>query len=344
MVDQLEEPVFRRLALFLRGRSPDSIDYHGLGSLAIDLTYRSPSSTHWRSRLDGLVSARQSREILQRVRAVVPGRLLIFKGPEIAARYPEPHHRPHGDLDVLAERAGEAHDALLQAGWRAGHAGSSFDCTHQFPGLVDGTTSLPVEVHRRLAWPAWVRAPHPEALLERAVPSRLGIAGLESLDPVDHTLQVAAHAWLHRPFRWLRDLLDVELLRRECDERDVERRAREWGLERLWGLTARANDHLFRGIGPCPLGLALLGRHVLALRPSTRRAEIAMKAIGRFAVVSPPRAVRSAFVELATKIRRDEILPRRGHAIARAATPSAEAWPAAAAAAGTRGDREVASC
>ena len=310
MTDGRSERLLERVSLLLRDRSVDGVVYHGLGSLAIDLPYESSPAVYGGARLEGLVAARQSREILQRVRDVAPGRLLIFKGPEIAARYPEPYHRAYSDLDVLAERPADVHRALREAGWDAAHAGGHFDCTHQFPPLVDAGTALPIEVHRRLAWPAWVRAPRPEALLERAVPSRLDIDGLETLDPVDHTLQLCAHSWLHRPFRTLRDLLDVELLRRECDARELDRRAREWGLEKLWRLTVRASDYLFHGIGRCPFGLALLGRHVLAVRRTSRGSEIAMKALGRFAVTTPWRALQSAWVELAIKVKRDELLSR----------------------------------
>ena len=314
MIHDCQKSPLDLVSALLKGRSAQGIVHHGLGSLVLDLPCESSRAVYGASRLQGLVSASQSPHILQRVRAAVPGRLLIIKGPEIAARYPAPHHRVYNDLDVLAERPGDVYGALRDAGWRPIHSGA-FDRTHQFPSLVDDTTSLPIEVHRRLAWPAWVRAPRPESLLERAVPSRLGIGGLETLDPVDHTLQLCAHSWLHRPFRALRDLLDVELFRQECDPRELDRRAREWGLERLWRLTARANDHLFRGAGRRPLGLALLGRHVLGVRPSSRLPEVVMKAIGRFAVTTPWRAVRSAVVELATKVERDEILPRRRRAL-----------------------------
>ena len=335
MTPGCREPLLERMSALLEGRAADGIIYHGLGSLAIDLSYRSDRSQYGLSRLEGLVSAADSQRVLQRVRATAPGRLLIVKGPEIAARYPAPHHRAYSDLDVLAERPADGYRALLAAGWSANHSATAFECTHQFPALVDGATSLPIEVHRRLAWPAWVRAPRPEVLLERAVPSRLGIAGLETLDPVDHTLHLAAHSWLHRPFRVLRDLLDVELLRRECDARELELRAREWGLERLWRLTVRACDHLLGGTGRCPVGLALLGRHVLAVRRTSRRSEIVMKAFGRFAVTTPSRAISSAFVELATKVRRDEILPRRSRvardverSISQSADPRMTPWTA----------------
>src|SRR5262245_25855018 len=163
-MEDLGQPLMTRLALLLKGRSAEGIVYHGLGSLALDLPLGSGRSVFGASRLEGLVSAGQSREILQHVRDVAPGRLLVFKGPEVAARYPAPHHRPYSDLDLLAESPAEVHGALLGAGWGAVHHGASFDCTHQFPPLMDGATSLPIEVHRRLAWPAWVRAPRPEVL------------------------------------------------------------------------------------------------------------------------------------------------------------------------------------
>src|SRR4051794_28025772 len=54
--------------------------------------------------------------LLQRARDAYPGRMLLLKGPEIAALYP-PGMRPFRDFDLLVEDAAAAQRALRGVGF-----------------------------------------------------------------------------------------------------------------------------------------------------------------------------------------------------------------------------------
>ena len=56
---------------------------------------------------------------------------LVFKGPAVAARYPEPGLRPMDDIDLLLPAADHrrALDALAGAGWQVARAPASSTTT-----------------------------------------------------------------------------------------------------------------------------------------------------------------------------------------------------------------------
>src|SRR5579864_6868044 len=57
-------------------------------------------------------------EMLNRARDAYDGPMLLLKGPEVAARYPDPSLRTFHDLDLLVHDSGEAQRALLAAGFQ----------------------------------------------------------------------------------------------------------------------------------------------------------------------------------------------------------------------------------
>jgi Uncharacterised nucleotidyltransferase len=205
---------------------------------------------------------------LTRARAAVEGPLLLVKGPELAARYPDPALRISRDVDLVVPDPGAAQQALLRAGYvESGEPDLYARAPHLRPLAWPG---LPVEleVHGRPNWPRWIEAPPAAALLEGAVPSATGVDGVLTPAPERHVLVVAAHAWTHGPLERARDLLDVALLMAEADAAETERLARAWGIEKLWRTTAALADALFLATPP-PRPLRSWARNVAEVRERT---------------------------------------------------------------------------
>jgi hypothetical protein len=134
---------------------------------------------------------------------------------------------------------------------------------HKRPLVLPGLP-LKVEVHAAVKWPRGLTAPAPEELIAAAVPSTV-VPGISTLEPAQHALVLAAHAWAHRPLRSVRDLLDVALVAAAVDRASIDRLACAWRVERLWRTTAAAGDALFVGARR-PLSVRLFGRHLPAVR------------------------------------------------------------------------------
>ena len=136
---------------------------------------------------------------------------VVFKGPVVAARYPEPGLRPMDDIDLLLPRAdhGRALDALADAGWHVARAG---DGDHYDTVLTHREVpSFFLEVHFGLEGASQrVTALDPEALWARRQP--LDCAGTPAfgLPPAEELVVLAAHAGKphHRFVRlvWMADL------------------------------------------------------------------------------------------------------------------------------------------
>jgi hypothetical protein len=181
---------------------------------------------------------------LQRARAAVDGPLLVVKGPELAARYPDASLRIYRDLDLFAPDAGAAQRALVAAGFAEvgdpeHYAGAPHLRPLAWPGLP-----MELEVHERPNWPRWLEPPSAGELLEDARPSAGGVDGVLAPAPERHALLVAAHAWMHGPLERARDLVDVGILAAEADREELERLARAWRMEKLWRATLALVDGL----------------------------------------------------------------------------------------------------
>jgi hypothetical protein len=187
-------------------------------------------------------------ELLERARSACDGELVIHKGPEVAARYPDPVLRPLIDIDLVASNAAATQEALVAAGFvEVGDPVFYAAAPHRLPLQWPGVPVL-VEVHADLNWPRWLARSPTAQLLAEAVPSSLGIDGIRTLEPHHHVLAVAAHSWSHGPFGRVGDLVDVAAMMDGLDRGELARLARRWGIGRMWRTTLEAVDAvLFEG-------------------------------------------------------------------------------------------------
>jgi hypothetical protein len=206
--------------------------------------------------------------LLARVRAAWDGPLLLMKGPEVALDYGGTGLRSFGDLDFLTDDAESAQAALLAAGFQEVFEPEIYDGIHHMRPLWWPGLPLVVELHTRPNWTARIPGPSTAELLAAAVPSRLGVAGLDTLPPEQHTLVLAAHAWEHQPLGRLGNLIDVAVSLRRSDEAEVARLARRWGCARMWRTTRAAVRAVVEGEGRSA-AVALWARHLPAVRERT---------------------------------------------------------------------------
>lgn len=208
------------------------------------------------------------RPLLERVRQVVDGPLLVFKGPEVAALYPQPGLRPFVDIDLLVRDAGAAQRALLAAGFEeVGDPSLYLDIHHLRPLRWDGLP-LQVEVHTHPKWLDGVAPPEFEALAEAAGPSSCEIEGVQTLARRHHAVVLAVHSWAHQPLRKVSELVDVAAMSNGIRPPEIEAVAREWGVERLWRTVTRSGDAIFFGGRPS-WHLRTWARSVIASRQRT---------------------------------------------------------------------------
>ncbi len=208
---------------------------------------------------------------LERLRATLDGPIILLKGAEVAARYPDPALRPSSDIDVFVADAHRAEQALRAAGWEPAE-GERTAGRHQHQAPLRWPTSpLPVELHHALPGPSWLQAPEFGRLADIARPAAVGVDGILALPPAHHALVLAAHAWRHYgPWPRFRDMIDIGLLVDEADPAEIAALARAWGLDRVWTTTRRLVMALSAGTTPpspvpgrrAPLGMALRERTV----------------------------------------------------------------------------------
>src|SRR3954464_9887819 len=178
---------------------------------------------------DGFVQERRTaqmlqvlaRAVLERARAGYAGRMVVIKGPEIAALYAS-GERVYGDLDILVDDPGGAREALLAAGFEPFDIGIPVRPHHLLPVMWPGT-GLPIEIHRHVNWPRYIRTPPNAEIFAAAVPSRLGIDGLEAPAPAHHAVITAAHSWKNMPLPSCFDLVDIALLARQAERAEIDR-------------------------------------------------------------------------------------------------------------------------
>jgi Uncharacterised nucleotidyltransferase len=136
---------------------------------------------------------------------------VVFKGPAVAASYPEPGLRPMDDIDLLlpVEDHWRAVELLQHAGWRVARpeGRDHYDTVL----LHDEVPSLSLEVHYGLEEPSRrVTSLDPRALWSRRVPLCCGGTEAFGLSQVDQLVVLAAHAG--KPFHgftrlmWIADL------------------------------------------------------------------------------------------------------------------------------------------
>jgi hypothetical protein len=244
-----------------------------------------------------------ARSLLEQIRGLVDGPILVLKGPEVGRLYPGAA-RAFGDLDLLVPDADAVQRALLAAGWVEVHEPDWAPERHHLRTLQPPAGSLKVEVHRTPFLPRSAKPFALETVLERAVPARLGISGISAPSPVDHALVLAAHSWSHEPLRILRDLVDVAAVARLADERELAEAARRAGLARIWSTTRRAIASLFEAAPPT-VPLRVWARHLPPLRERTVLEVHAARLLRPFWELPPHRAVLELRAPLGALVRPD---------------------------------------
>ena len=148
---------------------------------------------------------------------------VVFKGPAVAARYPEPGLRPMEDIDMLLPRSEHqrALQALRGAGWEVARAarGDLYDTalTHR------DVPSLFLELHYGLESTSQrVTALDPGALWERRQPLQCAGTAAFGLPPADEVVVLAAHAGKpHHGFVRLVWIADLAMIVGDAAERGV---------------------------------------------------------------------------------------------------------------------------
>ena len=142
------------------------------------------------------VAAVIAKPMLQRIRSVCDGPLVLVKGPEVARLYPG-QARVYGDLDLLVPDPWAVQRELLAAG--CVEVGEFFEDAHHLRPLKWPDLGLKVEVHKRPSWPKRLVPPSFEELFEAAGPASSGVEGVQTVSPAHHALILAAHGWKENP-------------------------------------------------------------------------------------------------------------------------------------------------
>lgn len=191
-----------------------------------------------------------ARLLLERVREAHSGALVVFKGPEVAARYPDPLLRPYSDVDLLAADPEAAHADLIAAGAvPVGDPALYVDIHHLRP-LAWADMPLAVEIHTTPKWVDGLPVPATSDIFATAVSARVGVDGFLAPTPAQHAVLLAAHSWAHEPFRSVRDLIDVAVIAAEAGAGETMAAAQRWHAGDLWRATTDAMAALFAGAAP----------------------------------------------------------------------------------------------
>lgn len=182
--------------------------------------------------------------LMRRVRAATDAEIIVMKGPEAAAHWPQPRMRPWKDLDLLVEDAEAVQAALLAAGFVEVGDPELYEDIHHLRPLALPELPLSIEVHMRPKWPT-ATPPSFAELAAAGVPSSFGLPGVLAPCPAHHAVLLAAHAWEHDPLSRLGGLVDVAAVTSAAGEDAAAAVAREWGVSRLWTATWRAVEDIF---------------------------------------------------------------------------------------------------
>jgi Uncharacterised nucleotidyltransferase len=276
--------------------SPRDLRAHGLHLLAV---------RRWRAQRrpipPELVAAERAASfvalaapaVLAEARAAYDGPIVLLKGPELAARYPDPALRPYGDLDLLVADAEAAHGALVAAGFVPAGPPPPEGFHHVQP-LQSSRFPLRVELHTRPNWVEGAEPPPVDELLRFARPTAVAADGILAPGSAHHALLVAAHAWKHEPLGRISHLVDIALVDSECDRSDIDALAARWGVTRLWRATIAVVDSVLFGRGKLPGALPLPARKLERVEERTVLESHVYRALAPFWVLPPGDAVRTS--------------------------------------------------
>jgi len=257
------------------GLEPDLVSEHGLapfGARMLRLADKPVPESFAREHRAAATANLVAPSLLARLRAAYDGPLLLFKGPELAGRYPD-RMRRFSDLDLLAGDAHEAQAAFLAAGFRLqdcewppqGYDEERRPHFHlhplEWPGLA-----LRVEVHHGVNWPEALEPPANAELFDQAVPASVGVDGLLAPHPNHHAILIASHGWSKLPV--LRDLIDVMLFVEDGQRDELCRIARAWRFDRGWSASLALAEWLLAD-GPEPGFARLWANYLRHLREPT---------------------------------------------------------------------------
>ena len=283
--------------------APELAADHGLGPLAarrLRLAGEDVPERLLREERAGRTAVLVAPALLKRAREAYAGRLLLVKGPELAARYPDAARR-FTDLDLVAEDADEAQAALLAAGFqlqkRKQWPPEGYDDVRrphyhlhplEWPGLA-----LRIEIHKHVKWPEGLRPPRNEELFEAATSSVVGIEGVDTPHRHHHAVVLASHAWGEIPMRKLRQLVDVLAFVEDGDRDELRLLAGSWGIERGWSSTLAVGDWYFRD-APEPRLVGVWAPYLRELREPTVLEMHVQEWLSPFWLTAPKTAIRKA--------------------------------------------------
>jgi hypothetical protein len=181
--------------------------------------------------------------LLERIRSASEGRLVLMKGREAGARWPQPRLRPFKDLDLLTDDAPAVQAALLNAGFVAIEDPARFGGRHHLAPLALPGVPLTVEIHSRPNWPEDA-GPSVDEIAEAAVPCALGVDGILAPAAAHHAILLAVHAWNHEPLGRVGSIADVGVMTEEAGREATGAVARAWGVSRLWSMTTQTLEDL----------------------------------------------------------------------------------------------------
>jgi Uncharacterised nucleotidyltransferase len=282
-----------------------------------------------RSRRLAACRALAATPLLRLVEQAVDGPVLLVKGPEVAAHYPNPAARPFKDLDLLVPDPERAQRDLLQAGFVELLGDAHAPTPYHLRTLGWRGLPLTVELHATPHSPRGLVPPSIERLLVHARPSRTGVPGIRTLHPAAHAVLVALHAWAHGPLERLGHLVDVAVLLEPEDRPLAGRVADDWGCQGLWRTTVDAIDALLLGGSP-NVALRLWSRDVRACRERTLLESHLVSLVAPVWAGNSPRSLGGTLQRLAAVSRPDtaeswsDKLRRSRRALAHGLTPVAE--------------------
>ncbi len=206
--------------------------------------------------------------ILRHARAAYGGGMMLIKGPQVAARFPDPAVRSFRDLDLIVDDAPAAQRALREAGFVEVGDPAKYEGVHHLRPLLLPGLPLSVELHREANHAPWLPAIATPELLSQCEPSATGVEGLLAPVPAAHAIVLAAHSWAHMPLRRLLDLIDIAVVLTDEARDQAARLARRWGYGRVWSTTLAAADALLLGGGRAS-ALRVWARHLVDVRERT---------------------------------------------------------------------------